>query len=151
MSRQILLAHDILGAMGADHDLVATWKTLLTSYTDVAYYLDQALQRDHDLNMNAFETLDRLVDGGADHRPMKELAHDMYLSQSALSRTVGRLERDGLVARTVSDSDRRVVDVSVTDEGRRRHAEASVTRLAVLTEHLRAMPTRTESPLIGHR
>lgn len=119
-------------------DPVATWKTLLTSYSRVAYQLDQALQTAHELNMNEFETLDALIEGGHDYRPMKDLAGDMFLSQSALSRTVARLERAGLVVRSICESDRRIVDVSATEKGRERHAEASATRLAVLAEHLDA-------------
>jgi DNA-binding MarR family transcriptional regulator len=117
-------------------DVVGSWKELLTRYNDIAFRLDQALEAEHGLNMNEFETLDRLIEGGGEYRPMKELAHDMYLSQSALSRTVARLERDGLVERKLCESDRRIVDVSATEKGRKQHAEASVTRLAVLTEHL---------------
>jgi DNA-binding MarR family transcriptional regulator len=122
--------------MGSGSDVVASWKALLTRYNDIAFRLDQALEAEHGLNMNEFETLDRLIEGGAEYRPMKELAHDMYLSQSALSRTVARLERDGFVERKLCESDRRIVDVSATEKGRKRHAEASMTRLSVLTEHL---------------
>jgi len=39
-------------------------------------------------------------------------------TQSAVSKTVDRMERDGLVARAALDSDRRRVRVSITEEGR---------------------------------
>ena len=38
---------------------------------------------------------------------MQDLAPLVHLSQSALSRTVGRLEKDGLVNRTMCPEDRR--------------------------------------------
>jgi DNA-binding MarR family transcriptional regulator len=60
----------------------------------------------------------------------------MYLSQSALSRTVARLEREGLVTRALCPDDRRGVSVHVTDAGRERYAQARRTHLAVLGEHL---------------
>ena len=47
--------------------------------------------------MSEFEVLDRLADATCEQRRMHDLAGDMYLSQSALSRTVARLERAGLV------------------------------------------------------
>ncbi|XVS67525.1 MarR family winged helix-turn-helix transcriptional regulator [Actinosynnema sp. CA-299493] len=128
--------------MEAATDVLATWRRLLTTYNDVASQLDQVLQTAHGLNLNEFETLDRLIEPGTEYRPMKDLAQDMYLSQSALSRTVARLERDGLVERKLCESDRRIVDVSATDLGRKRHAEAAATRLGVLVEHFDPDPAR---------
>ncbi|RKT54544.1 MarR family winged helix-turn-helix transcriptional regulator [Saccharothrix australiensis] len=122
--------------MGAPSDVIAAWRELLTTYNGIATHLDQVLQSAHGLNLNEFETLDRLIEPGTEYRPMKDLAQDMYLSQSALSRTVARLEKDGLVERQLCATDRRIVDVSATDLGRERHAEAAATRLAVLVEHL---------------
>jgi DNA-binding MarR family transcriptional regulator len=60
----------------------------------------------------------------------------MHLSQSALSRTVGRLEKCGLVTRNMCDTDRRGVFVIATDTGRTLHAEARRTYLRVLAQHL---------------
>ncbi len=60
----------------------------------------------------------------------------MYLSQSALSRAVARLEKTGLVERALCEADRRGVFVTVTEAGRRRHAEARKTQLQVLARHL---------------
>jgi DNA-binding MarR family transcriptional regulator len=90
--------------------------------------------------MSEFETLDRLIAVDCDKRRMQDLAADMYLSQSALSRTVARLEKMGLVERALCYDDRRGVFVAVTDAGRQRHAEASGTHLAILAEYL---PART--------
>jgi MarR family transcriptional regulator, 2-MHQ and catechol-resistance regulon repressor len=42
------------------------------------------------------------------------------LSRSGLTRLLDRMERDGLVRRTVSAHDRRRFDVSLTPDGRRR-------------------------------
>jgi DNA-binding MarR family transcriptional regulator len=67
---------------------------------------------------------------------MQELAAGMYLSQSALSRTVARLEKGGLVSRSLCEDDRRGVFVTVTDEGFQRHADARATHRAILAQHL---------------
>ena len=50
---------------------------------------------------------------------MSDLAGDIYLSQSALSRAVARLERDGLVERSMCADDRRAVFVCLTEKGSR--------------------------------
>jgi DNA-binding MarR family transcriptional regulator len=122
--------------MTSEPALVHRWHALLASYNEVAGHLERALQEAHGLTMGEFETLDRLVGDRCDKRRMLDLAADMYLSQSALSRTVARLEKGGLVCRSLCEDDRRGVFVKVTDDGRRRHAAARATRLAVLTDHL---------------
>jgi DNA-binding MarR family transcriptional regulator len=122
--------------MTSEPALVQRWRTLLTSYNEVAGHLERALQEAHGLTMGEFETLDRLITVPCEKRRMQDLAADMYLSQSALSRTVARLEKGGLVGRSLCEDDRRGVFVSVTEEGLRRHADAQATHRAVLAEHL---------------
>jgi len=67
---------------------------------------------------------------------MQELASAVHLSQSALSRTVGRLEKDGLVGRTMCPEDRRGIAVCLTAEGRERYEAARPTHRRVLAETL---------------
>jgi DNA-binding MarR family transcriptional regulator len=122
--------------MTSEPALVQRWRTLLTSYNEVAGQLERALQDGHGLTMGEFETLDRLISVTCEKRRMQELAADMYLSQSALSRTVARLEKGGLVSRSLCEDDRRGVFVNVTDQGLQRHADARATHRAILAEHL---------------
>src|SRR5688572_6429316 len=122
--------------MSTDVALVDRWRSLLTSYNEVAGHLERALSDGHDLTLSEFETLDRLITDDCDKRRMQDLAAAMYLSQSALSRTVARLEKGGLVTRAMCEDDRRGVFVRITKEGRRRHDDARRTHLAILTAHL---------------
>ncbi|TDB81832.1 MarR family winged helix-turn-helix transcriptional regulator [Micromonospora sp. KC721] len=122
--------------MTSEVALIERWRSLLTSYNRVAAQLDRALQDRHGLTLTEFETLDRLVGRDGEKRRMQDLAGDMYLSQSALSRTVDRLEKRGLVLRAICEADRRGVFVAATEEGVRRHTEARRTYLAVLADHL---------------
>ncbi|XVQ10438.1 MarR family winged helix-turn-helix transcriptional regulator [Spirillospora sp. CA-255316] len=123
--------------------LTGRWRRLLTCYNQIACHLDRALQEAHGLTMSEFETLDRLVDVGCEKCRMQDLLSHMYLSQSALSRTVARLEKHGLVERALCEDDRRGVFVKITDAGRERHAQAHRTHLAVLTEHLTELEPAT--------
>src|SRR5689334_6067429 len=116
--------------------LLDRWRSLLTSYNEVAVHLERALGERHGLTMSEFEILDRLITCECDNRRMQELATTMYLSQSALSRAVARLEKHGLVERSLCQDDRRGVFVTATPAGRERHGEARVTHLEVLGEHL---------------
>src|ERR1700742_1564346 len=109
--------------MRSDAVLVDRWRELLSRYNAVAGQLEHELQDHHGLTMSEYETLDRLIGVDCEKRRMQDLAADMYLSQSALSRTVARLEKGGLVERTLCEDDRRGVFVTVTETGARRHAE----------------------------
>jgi DNA-binding MarR family transcriptional regulator len=122
--------------MTPDTALVDRWRSLLTSYNEIAGHLERALQDEHGLTLSEFEILDRLVTLDCEKRRMQDLAATMYLSQSALSRAVARLERNGLVERAMCQDDRRGVFVGVTEAGLARHTEARGTHLAVLATHL---------------
>ena len=121
--------------MTSDAALVDRWRSLLSSYNAVAGELERDLQDLHGLTMSEYETLDRLMAADCEKRRMQDLATDMYLSQSALSRTVARLEKEGLVERTLCEADRRGVYERPTRAGVRRHTRARRTHLAVLAQH----------------
>jgi DNA-binding MarR family transcriptional regulator len=67
---------------------------------------------------------------------MQDLAEAVHLSQSALSRVVGRLEAEDLVARKMCTSDRRGIFACLTEQGRSRYEAARPTHRAVLAETL---------------
>ncbi|WP_040772725.1 MarR family winged helix-turn-helix transcriptional regulator [Nocardia pneumoniae] len=114
--------------------LVDEWRALLDRHAAVSCALEKALQSRHRIGLSEFETLDRLVDANCGDYRMSDLAGDIYLSQSALSRAVARLERDGLVRRTMCAEDRRAVFVCLTDKGREVHEQALPTHRAVLND-----------------
>ena len=114
--------------------LVDEWRELLGRHAAVSTALEKALQDQHGIGLSEFETLDRLVDANCGKYRMNDLAGDMHLSQSALSRAVARLERDGLVSRSMCDDDRRGVFVCLTGKGATVHRDALPTHRAVLEE-----------------
>jgi DNA-binding MarR family transcriptional regulator len=119
---------------------VAAWRALAASHAVITCALDRALGDRHGLGVSDFEVLERLAES-ADHKfRVQELADAVHLSQSALSRLIGRLEQHGLVERCLCDLDRRGVYVTITAEGHRRHAEALPTHRAVLTATLPSAP-----------
>jgi DNA-binding MarR family transcriptional regulator len=116
--------------------LTGRWRELLDRHARVAGALERALQAEHGLGVSEFEVLDRLAVGDRDQRRMQELAESVHLSQSALSRLIGRLEAEGLVTRAICSDDRRGIFACLTDAGRARHAEAAPTQRRVLAEML---------------
>ena len=70
---------------------------------------------------------------------VRELAARERVSPPALSNHVDRLERDGLVTRTPSASDRRRVGLTLTDEGQRVLRRVRSRRTAWLATRLRTL------------
>jgi DNA-binding MarR family transcriptional regulator len=70
---------------------------------------------------------------------VRELATRERVSPPALSNHVDRLERDGLVSRTPSVSDRRRVGLTLTDEGQRVLRRVRSRRTAWLATRLRGL------------
>jgi DNA-binding MarR family transcriptional regulator len=70
---------------------------------------------------------------------VRELAAREKVSAPAMSNHVDRLERDGLVARTPSASDRRRVGLTLTDEGQRVLRRVRSRRTAWLATRLRGL------------
>ncbi|OIV36444.1 MarR family transcriptional regulator [Mangrovactinospora gilvigrisea] len=125
--------------------MVERWRSLLSCYSGIALALDRELHAEHGITMSDFEVLDRLAENshpsgmeGCTEAGMRiqEIGEHIHLSQSALSRTVARLEKSGLVERVLCEFDRRGVFVALTKNGRACHTAAARTRLEVLREHL---------------
>ena len=68
-----------------------------------------------------------------------DLAMREHVSAPTITRVVEKLQRDGLVRRTISKADGRVVYVEVTDKGRRLVLDARSRRTKWLIEHLGAL------------
>jgi DNA-binding MarR family transcriptional regulator len=116
--------------------VVRAWRELLAQKFTTWCALEHALG-EHDLGVTEFEVLDRLAERHEDEDfRVQQLADSVCLSQSALSRLIGRLERDGLVSRAMCDQDRRGVFVCLTEAGRERYLAARKTHRAVLARTL---------------
>jgi DNA-binding MarR family transcriptional regulator len=122
-----------------DAALVETWRGVAQCHARVSAALDRALEREHGIGLSEFEVLERLATtADKDGRRMQDLAEAVCLSQSALSRLIGRLEGAGLVLRTMCADDRRGIYAHITDDGQARWEAARPTHLAVLADQLPA-------------
>ncbi|GAB3129219.1 MarR family transcriptional regulator [Tsukamurella serpentis] len=120
-----------------DDALAEQWHRLMRDYTRLSCALDRALAA-HDLSSSEFEVLEQLARADcAKATPsgkvrMSDLAEHVHLSQSALSRLVARLEKDGLATRSMCENDRRSVFTRITEAGAERYHQARPTQRAVL-------------------
>jgi DNA-binding MarR family transcriptional regulator len=117
-----------------DDALAADWHQLMGRYQRLMCALDRELGNTHDLTASEFEVLQQLELADECSLRMNVLGDSAHLSQSALSRLVSRLERDGLVERKACEQDRRSLFVALTDAGRERYADARPTQRRVLRE-----------------
>ncbi|ALO91977.1 MarR family transcriptional regulator [Streptomyces olivaceoviridis] len=130
----------------AETRLEERWRDILAVHARTMCEIDRALHP-HGLGASDFEVLDILAAESprqGDQCRVQNLVGRVHLSQSALSRLIGRLEKDGLVERSVCAEDRRGVWVALTPKGRALHAEV----LPVQRTVLRRMLAGQEGP--GH-
>ena len=79
------------------------------------------------LSLEQFDVLIHLAGAPSGTLPLHELTASMVvgeaLSRSGITRLLDRMERDELITRTTSTTDRRRVDVSLTPQGRQRFGQ----------------------------
>ncbi|MGW1714538.1 MarR family winged helix-turn-helix transcriptional regulator [Streptomyces sp. NPDC002156] len=124
--------------------LADQWRDILAAHARTMCEIDRVLHP-HGLGASDFEVLDVLVaeadaaagssDPGEQCR-VQDIAGRVHLSQSALSRLIGRLEKDGLVERSMCVEDRRGVRVALTARGRELHNEVLPLQRAALERSL---------------
>ncbi|MDQ0989158.1 MarR family winged helix-turn-helix transcriptional regulator [Streptomyces sp. V3I7] len=124
----------------AETRLEERWREILSVHARTMCEIDRALHP-HGLGASDFEVLDILAAESprqGDQCRVQNLVGRVHLSQSALSRLIGRLEKEGLVVRSVCAEDRRGVWVALTGKGRDLHAEVLPLQRAVLERMLSA-------------
>jgi DNA-binding MarR family transcriptional regulator len=116
-----------------EHALAADWHDVLNRYHRTTCALDRALSSDHGITVSDFEVLQQLH-GAEGCVRMPELAEQVHLTQSALSRLITRLEKAGLVSRGVCQDDRRAIWTEITSAGTSCFEAARPTHRAILRE-----------------
>lgn len=86
--------------------------------TDIEAHVAQLLQRQHRLGLSEYRALQHLAAAEQHELRIQELGTRLHLSQSAVSRLVLRLERDGLAIRDLCPNDKRGVYSVLTSAGR---------------------------------
>jgi DNA-binding MarR family transcriptional regulator len=120
------------------------WRAFLGAHSRLVPTLDHELAREMGLNLSQYEVLLRLdgSDGGA--MRMAELATEVILSPSGITRAVDLLERRGLVQRRVCQSDRRGFLAVLTDEGKTQLRRASTVHVRGIKEHFTDKMSRAQ-------
>lgn len=117
---------------------LAAWKGMLRTHSELVARLDAELVAEHDLALSSYEVLIALADAPGGRLRMSELAGELLLSRSGLTRLVDRLERRGLVARERCEEDARGYFARITAAGRRKLRSARPAHLAGVRRHFLA-------------
>jgi DNA-binding MarR family transcriptional regulator len=109
---------------------IDAWVRLLRGHAAATRAMSAELSAEHGLTINDYEAL--IVLSRAQDGLMKrvDLASELLLTASGVTRLLDGLERSGWVARATCDSDRRVVYAVLTEDGRTKLEEASASHLA---------------------
>jgi DNA-binding MarR family transcriptional regulator len=115
---------------------MAAWMTFLNTGVLLNRRIDHQLKEDSGLSHVQYAVLARLVEQPSGEIRMSQLAGTLNTSKSGLTYQVGQLEKAGLVQRKPDPDDVRGVIAVITEEGRKRQAQAAPGHVAVVREHL---------------
>ena len=120
-----------------DATRVAAWRELQSVTAEIERRIDDALLAEWDVPLGWFDVLGGLQRLGGSARP-SDLATELRLVRSSLSRRLDRLEEDGWVQRTRPPDldDQRAVLVELTRRGRTLWREMNVTYRRAVQAHV---------------
>jgi DNA-binding MarR family transcriptional regulator len=130
-------------------DQQANWRAWITTSTLLDEQLSRELQETHGLTITDYEILVRLSETKERSVRMSELADKTLLSRSRLSHQIDRMERAGLVERTVCADDRRGQLCVLTDKGWKTLVAAAPDHVAGVRAHFVDVLTDAEYNALG--
>jgi DNA-binding MarR family transcriptional regulator len=111
------------------------WKALIDVTTAVMATLDGELRAEHGLSIGEYEVLVHLSENPGHALRMTDLAANLKLSPSGITRRIDGLVRNGLVDRRPCPSDRRGSNAVLTEKGLARLQEAAPTHVRGVRKH----------------
>ena len=109
---------------------VLAFTSLLRAHAAVTRELSAQLLADHELTISDYEVLLRLAHAPDRRLRRVDLAGEVVLTASGITRLLDGLERAGFVTREACPTDRRVVYAKLTPEGDEKLQAARTTHLA---------------------
>ncbi len=110
-----------------DNVRVGAWRSMQALVAELERGIDEELRAEWDITIGWFDVLTSLQRLGGVARPL-DVASDLRIPASSVSRRLDRLEEEGWIARHrhVDDADKRAVDIELTKSGRRLWREMNV-------------------------
>jgi DNA-binding MarR family transcriptional regulator len=114
---------------------IESFVSLVRASTHATRHLNTLLTADHGLTLSDYEVLLRLARAPDRRMRRVDLAEQVLLTASGITRLLDGLERSGYVERGSCETDRRVVYAVLTDDGRQKLREASTSHVAQIEEY----------------
>ncbi len=127
---------------------LGAWRAFLRAHSHVTRLLEAELVAEHELALPSYDVLLHLAEAPGRRLRMTELADQVLLSRSGLTRLVDRLSRDGLVERAACPNDARGTHAVLTDAGLARLRTAAPTHLRGVSEHVLSRLSAKEVTLL---
>lgn len=127
---------------------LAPWRAFLLAHARVSRRLDEELRAEHDLSIAEYDALLTIADAPERRIRMRQLADEVVLSKSGVTRLIDRLVLDGLVERHACLSDARGAEAVLTAAGLSRLRSASRTHLRGIQEHFLASVGPEDAPVL---
>jgi DNA-binding MarR family transcriptional regulator len=125
------------------------WKGLLLAHATLVEQIDREMAKANLLPLDWYDALLALEDAPGQKLKMSELADQVLLSKSGLTRLVDRLEAKGYIRREACRADRRVAYAVLTPEGLRAREQSWPTYRAAIQEHFASHLSEEEAKVIG--
>ena len=125
------------------------WHGSLLFTNSTTRALDEALTAAHGVSVKEFDVLITLFNAPESRLRMAELAERVVLSASGATHLITRLERDGLVQRSIDEQDRRSFFAALTPAGHQRLRDSRPTHNEVIREHLTRRLTPNQLKTLG--
>ncbi len=128
---------------------VRAFAALLRAHAAATRRLSAQLLADHGLTISDYEVLLRLARAPDRRLRRVDLAEEVLLTASGITRLLDGLEKTGCVVRGTCATDRRVVYAVLTDEGLAKVRAASTSHVAQIEELLGEHFDQTELERVG--
>lgn len=126
---------------------IRAWRALMHVHSAVTNAIDETLREEVGITGTWYEALVEIALAGGSMR-MNQFAEETTLTKSGATRFVDRLERAGLVQRATCETDRRVWQLALTEEGRSIQRQSDPYVLGVIHEHFGSYLSDEEASVI---
>ena len=112
------VACELAEALARLNQQTGLWQSYLAVHRRITEQLADEMLAEHQLPLEWFDVLVHLADLPGMRARQKELRDRMLLSESGVSRLLGRMEKAGVITRSTAGDDRRGMEITVTEAGR---------------------------------
>jgi len=125
------------------------WQQFLHAHRTIVEQLAEQMKNDHNLPLEWFDVLIHLADVPEGRLRQRTLCDRLLLSESGVSRLLLRMERAGLIARSIAGEDKRGMEITLTSKGRAAVMEATESHADLVATLFTERLTQTDINALG--